>query len=88
VASQNGHTSTVVALIEDGHADVNQAHKNGATPLFIASQNGHLSVVTELIRLGANINAARATGATPLFMAAQVLIDHLFTNLLVACCWF
>jgi len=40
LSSQDGHLPVVKYLVENG-ADVNQAHNDGATPLFISSQKGH-----------------------------------------------
>jgi ankyrin repeat protein len=47
--------------------DVNKAHKNGATALFIASQWGNAKVVELLLgKDGVDVNKANDDGDTPL----------------------
>jgi NLR family CARD domain-containing protein 3 len=50
-ASSNGHLAIVKVLIEAG-GNVNQAHNNGHTPLWMASQNGNVALVKVLIEAG------------------------------------
>jgi hypothetical protein len=57
VACKSGQTEVVETLITHG-ADVNQAMKDGDTPLFCALQHGHLEMVKLLIIKGANISQA------------------------------
>ena len=47
-AAQNGRDQ-VVKLLLDNQADVNQAYKNGSTPLMLAAHNGHAAVVKLLL---------------------------------------
>ena len=47
-------------------ADVQQANKDGETPLWIASKEGHLEVVRVLVEKGANND-----GKTPSMIAQQ-----------------
>ena len=47
-------------------ASVDQAMKDGATPLFIAAQQGHLEVVRVLMGGGANVDQAMKDGGSPL----------------------
>ena len=58
VAAQKGHLDIANALVAAG-ADINQARKDGVTPLYIASFEGHLDIVKALIEAGANRNKAR-----------------------------
>ena len=44
----------VVRELLRGGASIDQADKDGATPLFIASMLGHLEVVRELLTAGAD----------------------------------
>jgi hypothetical protein len=74
VASQNGHTAVVAALLTHKATDANQAKTdNGSTPLFVASQKGRTAVVAALLAHEAT-EANQATtdnGCTPLFVASQ-----------------
>ena len=73
MSSQNGHLAVVKYLIKEG-ANVNQADKNGVTPLFMSAQNGHLEVVEYLIENGANVNQGTKNGKTAL--AVAICNDH------------
>jgi ankyrin repeat protein len=55
VASEQGHTATVQALIQAG-ADLNLQDKSGLTALMIASHEGHMASVRALIGVGADPN--------------------------------
>ena len=57
--------------LADKGANVNQADKDGATPLFCVADNGHLDVVKYLVGKSTDVNQAMANGATPLSIAAQ-----------------
>jgi ankyrin repeat protein len=73
MASQNGHTAVVAALLAHKATDVNQAQTDtGSTPLFMASQKGHAAVVAALLAHEAtDVNQARTDeGSTPLFAAS------------------
>ena len=54
--------------------DVNQADKDGCTPLYIATQKGHLDVMKSLYACGANtdvvLTSGENKGATMLWAAA------------------
>ena len=54
------------------HADVNQANKNGATPMYIAAQKGHSDTVKVLASLHADVNKANKDGMTPLKAATML----------------
>jgi len=70
-AASKGPIDEVKLLMKEG-IDVNQAHKYGVTPLFIASQNGHTEVVSLLLaKEGVDVNQAQKDGATPLYIASQ-----------------
>jgi ankyrin repeat protein len=57
-------------LIKKG-VDVNQADKNGITPLFLASANNFMKIIKILIKKKAVINKAMKKGITPLYLACQ-----------------
>ncbi|KAL3931569.1 MAG: hypothetical protein SGPRY_001069 [Prymnesium sp.] len=48
IASQNGHSEVVSALLAHG-VNANTAARNGVTPLFVAARNGHREVVGLLL---------------------------------------
>jgi ankyrin repeat protein len=51
---------------------VNQASRDGCSPLFIAAQQGFIKVVRCLVlELGADVNQAKDDGGTPLMIAAM-----------------
>jgi uncharacterized protein len=67
MAVREGHTSTVLALLEAG-ADINQPTRaDKTTPLLLATINGHYDLAKELLTRGANPNLASDAGATPLY---------------------
>ena len=71
IASANGHTEVVKALLDTPTIDVNKTHRNGATPLLMASTNGHKEVVKALLeKPDIDINKANKDGFTPLLMAS------------------
>ena len=58
------------ALLSRDGIDINQAKKNGVTPLYIACQNGHLDVVNALLSTdGIDINQAETQYGSPLIAA-------------------
>ena len=63
------HLEVVRALVEAG-ASVDQAMKNGVTPLIMATQKGHHEVVHALVEAGASVDK-RWRNQTPLIMATQ-----------------
>lgn len=69
-ASQNGHNSIVMRLLDAG-ADPNICRDGNISPLYIASQNGHEAVVASLLSYNANPALWRDGCATPVYIAAQ-----------------
>ena len=69
-ATRRGISDVVRALIEAG-ADLNKAHNDGRTPLYMAAQEGHEAVVKALIEAGVHVNKTDDDGWTPLYIAAQ-----------------
>jgi ankyrin repeat protein len=68
--AHNGHES-IVKLLLDGRADVQDADKDGWTALHNASRNGHRLVVDLLLKHGADVQATTTTGCTALHAASQ-----------------
>jgi ankyrin repeat protein len=67
LAVREGHTETVLALL-DGGADINQSiTADHTTPLLLASINGHYDLAALLLERGANPKLASDAGATPLY---------------------
>jgi ankyrin repeat protein len=50
---------------------VNQAGKDGETPLCAAAKAGHLEIVIFLVDAGADVNGLSAKGGAPLHFAAH-----------------
>jgi ankyrin repeat protein len=72
VAAQNGHIDIVVWLTGESKASVDQAAKDGATPMFIAAQNGHIEIVVWLVGEGkASVDQGTKNGVTPLHVATH-----------------
>ena len=77
IACENGHLKDVQSLmnlLKQGGAAVNQVDDNGETLLHIACRFGHLELVQWLVKeLGAAaVNQADNEGRTPLFSALEV----------------
>ncbi len=84
VAAAQGDLDSCQKLVEQEHADVNQAVKykskntkigrcritNGKTPLHFAASRGHYEVCQYLVEKGGDVNACSARG-TPLHFAAS-----------------
>jgi hypothetical protein len=69
-AAVNDMLSRVRELCE-WRAGIEEADKDGRTPLYYASYHGRLNVVRELLARGANIEAAMNKGATSLYIASK-----------------
>ncbi len=66
-ASREGHTGTVMALL-DGGAGIDQVSDGDHTsPMLIAMINGHFDLAMELYERGADPTIASDAGATPLY---------------------
>jgi ankyrin repeat protein len=57
--------------VENCCADINQARKDGCTPLFIAAGVKHLDAVRYFKKLGADVDQAKAQEGTAVYFAAQ-----------------
>jgi ankyrin repeat protein len=64
-AASGDHPEKVDQLIATG-ANVNQADKDGATPLINAAQSGKAPVIRKLVESGANVNAVDHDGYSAL----------------------
>src|SRR5687768_9078675 len=66
-AVRQGHSETVVALLDGGASlnDVSETDKT--TPLLLAAINGQFDIAMTLIQRGADANLASTAGATPLY---------------------
>ena len=72
LATRQGYTDTVKALIEGG-ADINQLNAGDQTsPLLIAIINGHFDLAKYLLENGANPSLAAFNGVAPLFAVLNI----------------
>jgi ankyrin repeat protein len=72
LAARDGHTKTVLALLEGG-ADINRVSAaDGTSPLLIAAINGHFDLALALLTRGADPTLASDAGATPLYGALNI----------------
>jgi ankyrin repeat protein len=68
-AAREGHTESVLALLDAG-ADINELSAGDRTsPLLIATVNGHFDLANMLLERGADPNLTSDAGAAPLFVA-------------------
>ena len=58
-------------LLKKLGADINQADKDGNSPVHIMTILGNVGVLSILKKLGANLDARNAAGSTPAYIAAQ-----------------
>ncbi len=70
-AVRDGNTSMVRLLLDRG-ADINQSSGNHTSPLIIALLNGQVGLATELLSRGADPNAADDYHRGPLFAAIDL----------------
>ena len=70
LASLNGHTETVLLLLQNG-AHVNMQNNKGLSSLIIASQEGHTETVLLLLQNGAHVNMQNNEGSSSLFIASK-----------------
>ena len=52
-------------------ADVNQANKDGESPLLVAAYEGHVDAINSLLNHSADANQTMKDGTSPLYIAAQ-----------------
>lgn len=65
-AYESGHVAVMKTLVDAG-ADIEEADRQGSTPLHKAAFGKHAKAVRALIELGANVNSRDVDGGTPLF---------------------
>ena len=72
-AVADGDYATVVKMLDDNRANVNQTDSDGFSALMIAASEGYENIVKELINRNCNVNNVTVTkNNTPLFFAAKV----------------
>ncbi|MGH9324970.1 MAG: ankyrin repeat domain-containing protein [Vicinamibacteria bacterium] len=72
LAAREGHTESVLALLQGG-ARINQASEGShMSPMLIATVNGHFDLSMLLFERGADPNVASAAGDTPLHAALNM----------------
>ena len=72
LATRQGYTDTVKALLEGG-ADINQLNAGDRTsPLLSAIINGHFDLAKYLLEKGANPNVAAFNGVAPVFAVLNI----------------
>ncbi|CZR63528.1 uncharacterized protein PAC_13425 [Phialocephala subalpina] len=85
LASQFGHQGVVSQLLAAPGIEVNEADKNGWTPLYRAASEGHAAIVSQLLAApGIEVNAADKDGWTPLYSVALEGHTAIVSQLLTA----
>lgn len=69
VAALSGSNASIIDLLLDFHADIDNCDREGMTALAWASKNGNLSVVKLLVNRGATIDSPDFFHTTPLIWA-------------------
>jgi len=70
VASRQGHMAIIVALVEEGGADVNiKGGERGDTPLMLSARSGHSEAARYLVAKGADVTAVDENGDSALSVA-------------------
>ena len=78
-AVADGDFETMVKMLDEGRADVNQTDSDGFSALMISASVGHEKIVQELIKRGCNVNSLTLNKSnTPLFFAAKVSCFFIF----------
>lgn len=73
-AVADGDYDTMVKMMNEGRANVNQTDSDGFSALMIAASEGHEKIVEELIKRDCSVNTVTLNkNNTPLFFAAKVL---------------
>ena len=69
-AARTGDVDAMTQLL-DGGAAVDQAMKDGCTPLYVVCWKGHVGAVRLLLEKGAEVDRADENGRTPLYIACD-----------------
>lgn len=78
-----GRTDLALHLINETEIDINQADRNGYTPLHFAVQENNYSVVEALIRKKAMIDPIDKYGNTPLYKCVTERVNINITTVLL-----
>jgi ankyrin repeat protein len=71
LAVKAGNVDAVTALVVEQGADVNQADRNGFTPIQIAVQENSVTMIRVLVKLEVDVNTLDTEGGTPMHAAAE-----------------
>lgn len=78
-----GRTDLALYLINETDVNLNQADRNGYTPLHFAVQENNYSVVEALVRKNAVIDPIDKFGNTPLYKCVTEKVNINITNVLL-----
>jgi len=78
-----GRTDLAMHLINETEINLNQADRNGYTPLHFAVQENNYSVVEALLRKNAVIDPIDKFGNTPLYKCVTEKVNINITNVLL-----
>lgn len=78
-----GRTDLALYLINETDINLNQADRNGYTPLHFAVQENNYSVVEALVRKNAVIDPIDKFGNTPLYKCVTEKVNINITNVLL-----
>jgi ankyrin repeat protein len=86
LAAENGHTKTVLALVQECRVDANTPNLLGRTPVYIAAENGHTKTVLALVQeCDADASTPDLDGHTPVYIAALFARTETVLALVLEC---
>ncbi|MBV8801725.1 MAG: ankyrin repeat domain-containing protein, partial [Gammaproteobacteria bacterium] len=76
-AADKGHNQVIEVLLEQKDINLNQANRQGSTPLMEACKKGHVGIAITLINAGANITLKNTKNETALQLCKSNSIKYI-----------